>query len=89
MCCGQGRRTNHPIRSSVHQRHPGTVGVAARRRGGAAASRFEYTGPTALTVRGPLSGRTYVFAGRGAVLDVDPRDGAALLSVPGLRPIGS
>ncbi|HEX2162351.1 MAG TPA: hypothetical protein VHM02_00225 [Thermoanaerobaculia bacterium] len=49
--------------------------------------RFEYTGPTRLIVRGPGSGRTYLFDGPGARVAVDPRDAAALFGVPGLRPV--
>jgi hypothetical protein len=40
-----------------------------------------------LTVRAPLSGRTYVFERRGAVLEVAATDAAALATVPGLRPV--
>jgi hypothetical protein len=46
---------------------------------------FEYVGPTALTVFGPASGRRYRFGGPGATLAVDPRDHAALHTVPQLR----
>jgi len=61
--------------------------TAPRRRRGEPADRYEYTGATRLTVSAPMSGRTYVFDGRGAILTVDPRDAAALASVPGLRPV--
>lgn len=86
MCCGQGRTTHHPIRSSGRHADPAAVPVAPRRRRGAPATKFEYVGPTRLTVRGPLTGRTYVFDGRGAILSVDPHDAAALARIPGLRP---
>ena len=46
---------------------------------------FEYVGVTALTVFGPASGRRYRFEQPGATLTVDPRDHAALQSVPHLR----
>lgn len=48
---------------------------------------FQYLGATALTARGPKSGRTYRFAHPGAVVAVDPRDLAALTAVPGLRQV--
>jgi len=46
---------------------------------------FEYTGQTALTVRGPLTGRSYRFAYPGAQVFVDKREAAALTAVPHLR----
>ena len=49
--------------------------------------RFEYLGPTALTVVGPASGRQYRFAARGARLTIDPRDRRALARIPGLREV--
>ena len=48
---------------------------------------FQYTGPTALTAIGPLSGRRYQFTGPGAVVAVDPRDRASLATVPNLRQV--
>lgn len=86
MCCGEGRTTYHPIRPSGRFPDPAAARSVPQRRPGETATRFEYTGPTRLTVRGPLSGRTYVFDGRGAALSVDPHDAAALARVPGLRP---
>jgi hypothetical protein len=49
---------------------------------------FEYTGATALTAVGPVTGRRYRFEGRGARVAVDPRDRQALARVPGLRQAG-
>lgn len=46
---------------------------------------FEYTGQTALTVRGPLTGRAYRFAYPGAQVSVDKREAAALTAVPHLK----
>lgn len=48
---------------------------------------FQYTGPTALTAIGPLSGRRYQFTRPGAVLAVDPRDRASLAAIPNLRQV--
>ena len=47
---------------------------------------FRYAGHTSLTVRGPITGRTYHFATAGAVLPVDPRDAPSLAAVPQLLP---
>jgi hypothetical protein len=46
---------------------------------------FEYTGATALTVIGPLTGRRYRFARTGARATVDGRDAYGLATVPVLR----
>lgn len=48
---------------------------------------FEYTGRTALTAVGPVSGRPYRFERPGARLGVDPRDRPGLASVPKLRQV--
>ena len=45
---------------------------------------FRYTGATALTVRGPISGQRYHFVHPGAVLEVDGRDAPSMLAVPNL-----
>ena len=87
MCCGHGRTILPVTGPSGGHSDPATPPVARRPARGAPATRYEYTGPTRLTVRAPLSGRTYVFEGSGAVLEVAPVDAAALASVPGLRPV--
>lgn len=46
---------------------------------------FEYTGRSALTVKGFITGRIYRFPERGAVLQVDYRDAAKMLLVPSLK----
>ncbi|WP_018627285.1 hypothetical protein [Niabella aurantiaca] len=46
---------------------------------------FEYTGRSAITVKGFITGRIYRFAVRGAVLLVDYRDAAKMLLVPSLK----
>ena len=46
---------------------------------------FEYTGQTAMTVRGPFSGMRYRFHHPGARLQVDERDADSLAAIPGLR----
>ena len=87
MCCGQGRGILPGARPSGRHPDPARAHVAKRRGSDAPAARYEYTGPTRLTVRAPLSGRTYVFERRGAVLEVAAEDAAALATVPGLRPV--
>jgi len=46
---------------------------------------FEYTGQTAMTVRGPFSGLRYQFHHSCARLQVDERDANSLAAIPGLR----
>ena len=47
--------------------------------------RFEYTGATGLTVRGPITGRSYRFNGPGEEVAVDGRDAPSMMAVPRLR----
>ena len=49
------------------------------------ALRFEYTGHTALTVRGPIIGRNYRFNVTGEQITVNGRDASAFMAVPKLR----
>jgi len=46
---------------------------------------FQYSGRTAMTVIGPISGLRYHFGGPGARVEVDPRDRRSLATVPNLR----
>jgi len=87
MCCGQRRVILAATRPSGPHPDPARPPLARRHGRGAPATRYEYTGPTRLTVRAPLSGRTYVFERTGVVLPVDAADAAALATVPGLRPV--
>jgi hypothetical protein len=50
---------------------------------------FEYVGPTALTVFGPLTGSRYRFGHAGARVIVDSRDAAALAALPNLKKVNS
>ena len=84
MCCGRGTRIypNHSpeaggSRPGARARRPGT--------GRPVQIPFQYLGRTGLSVRGPISGRGYRFAGRGAIVAVDPRDARSLAAVPNLR----
>lgn len=46
---------------------------------------FEYTGKTALTVRGPVSGKNYRFSKPGATQLIDYRDTSSLMAIPVLK----
>jgi len=46
---------------------------------------FEYTGRSALTVMGPLTGQRYRFGAPGTVLAVDARDAGFMMAVPHLK----
>lgn len=48
-------------------------------------SNFEYTGKTALTVIGNVSGRKYRFNYSGDIQPVDKRDEAGMMGIPVLR----
>ena len=43
---------------------------------------FEYTGKTALTVMGNITGRRYRFNRHGDLQSIDPRDAAGMMAVP-------
>ena len=48
---------------------------------------FEYTGKTALSVKGNITGKNYRFAFSGDKQIIDSRDAAAMLGVPVLRKV--
>jgi len=48
---------------------------------------FQYTGKTALTVTGNITGRRYRFNYPGDVQPIDSRDAASLMAVPVLKKI--
>lgn len=43
------------------------------------------TGPTAMTVKGAVTGNVYRFEQRGAVIEIDRRDSTLLTGIPNLR----
>jgi hypothetical protein len=47
--------------------------------------RFEYVGPTGMTVVGPVTGARYRFGAYGSRVAVDLRDAPSMASVPHLR----
>jgi len=48
---------------------------------------FEYVGKTGLTTIGPITGKRYRFNSNGAVVAVDLRDQAFLLTIPLLKKV--
>ncbi len=48
---------------------------------------FEFSGPGAIVVTGPLTGTRYRFAGNGARVAVHHADAPSLAGVPGLKPV--
>lgn len=48
---------------------------------------FEYTGATAMTVKGAITGQVYRFEAMGARLEIDRRDVAYMAGVPKLRKV--
>jgi hypothetical protein len=83
-CCGKGRSQ---FQTHTHA-NPGSNAaplpqpyVASTRE----TIHFEYLGATALTVRGPITGRNYRFNHQGEQVAVDRRDSASLMAVPKLR----
>jgi hypothetical protein len=71
------RQANNPVKP------PGFAQAQVQQQG----TVFQYVGKTAITAVGPISGRQYRFGYPGAILQVDPRDGASLAAVPNLRQI--
>jgi len=88
-CCGNRRAQQRTMSSAF------VPGVAAPRapagrlpgRLPMGAAYFEYTGATAITVVGTVTGRQYRFAAPGVPVLVDARDRWSLASVPLLREI--
>jgi len=78
-CCGKLRQSLGSV-----PRRSQSGGPAPRRRLKVV---FVYTGSTAMTVRGPISGQLYRFDRPGARVVVDPRDRPGLTRVPNLREV--
>jgi len=86
-CCGKKRndlntRVNSPVRRALQNEVARPEAVVESE---VARHAFQYMGATALTVRGPATGRTYRFAKRGALVIIDERDAPFLVAVPNLR----
>lgn len=86
-CCGQGRTqlrgANPPPATPSPARAGSPTPPAARQ----FAACFEYTGATALTVIGPVTGQHYRFGGPGARALVDLQDRRAVALTPHLREV--
>jgi hypothetical protein len=83
MCCGKsktGNRYNVVSRASSPQ---SLVDVYQQ-----VGPAFEYTGTSALTVVGPITGVRYRFARPGSRVHVDSRDSVAMARVPVLKSVG-
>ena len=89
MCCGKNRtavsqtRVASPAGRAVQTSPP----FATRQRSNTAY--FEYTGKTALTAVGPVSGMRYRFASPGSRVAVDLRDRKHFAAVPNLVQVRS
>lgn len=68
-CCGKNRQALKSTRLSVTAEAPPPV-----------STRVTYTGARSLMLRGPATGRTYLFAVDHPQEDVDPRDLPAILA---------
>jgi hypothetical protein len=96
MCCGN-RRSNWqtspgaalPENFGRRQQSPAAAPGRPIERRLKTYAEFEYTGPTALTVEGPVTGKLYRFGTPGALVAVDLLDRRAVAAVPHLREVRS
>jgi hypothetical protein len=82
-CCGKGREQLSSTFQPIVAQEP--ITDVPTRPAPRFAIEFEYTGNTALTVEGPITGKTYRFDQPMARLAVDVRDMPAIEQVPKLR----
>jgi hypothetical protein len=79
-CCGKSRglmmQPGPAIQSAPHS-------VAGQPR----TLEVQYTGKTAITAVGRVTGRQYRFGAPGARVAIDPRDRASIRAVPNLREV--
>ena len=80
-CCGRRAIIFQTKSPAARSRIAAPAYVPARR---SSVAYFEYTGKTALTVVGPITGVRYRFTEPGSRLAVDLRDRRSLLAVPNL-----
>jgi hypothetical protein len=81
MCCGRNRTQ---LMTAMQKTRPVTA-VAGQKLPSSAS--FVYTGNTALTVTGPISGFEYKFDRPGARVEVDWRDRILLASIRQLQQV--
>ena len=79
MCCGRNRMGVSQTRTAT----PVNNGISPERQLSPVAY-FEYTGKTALTVVGSVSGMRYRFSGPGSRVPVDLRDRKSMAAVPNM-----
>ena len=88
-CCGNGRKGLTAAKPTVAVKSRTEVRAVTVVSGSPPvpfhAATFQYVGATGLTVRGPISGRTYRFAKSGSSAVVDERDAPYFRAVPSLR----
>lgn len=82
MCNCGNKRTEYKQQNTVVSAPLKTVNSGTQQ---STNSVFEYTGKTALTVMGNITGRRYRFNRTGDLQSIDPRDAAGMMAVPVLR----
>lgn len=82
MCNCGNKRTEYKQQNTVVAAPLKTVNPGTQQ---STNSVFEYTGKTALTVMGNITGRRYRFNRTGDLQSIDPRDAAGMMAVPVLR----
>jgi hypothetical protein len=88
-CCGRSflPSSSNPSSGRIHGLPDGPALVAGASAAAPSDPWMQYVGQSALTVTGPVTGRTYRFAAPGASLAVNRHDAASLLYVPTLKPV--
>lgn len=81
-CCGSQRRQFHPAPQNLPEPADNPRQPVA-----SLTVRFEYVGPTGMTVVGPVTGARYRFSAYGSRVAVDLRDAPSMAGVPHLRRI--
>jgi hypothetical protein len=84
MCCGKNRATI--AQTNTQQAQPTVVAPTLQR---TSVAYFEYTGKTAMTVIGPVSGIRYRFDAPGSRIAVDLRDRKSVAAIPQLLQVNS
>jgi hypothetical protein len=83
-CCGN-KRQNLPFVSRPNSFSEGHSYEETAREKIQPDINFEYTGETALTVKGIITGRSYRFNYKGDVQSIDPRDASSMMAIPVLK----
>jgi len=84
-CCGEKRSKIYPDPYSHSGADTGAnTGQAVQL---PESSHFVYTGATALTAKGVITGTVYRFETTGSTLEIDRRDASFLTGIPNLRKV--